>query len=33
MNEDVAAIHHNALVAYHALEYRGEPMFMFDMHV
>ena len=25
MNEDVAATHHNALVAYQALEYRGEP--------
>ena len=33
MNEDVAVIHHNALVAYQAPEYRGEPMSMFERQV
>jgi len=33
MNEDVAATHHNALVAYQAPEYRGEPMSMFERQV
>jgi len=33
MNEDVAATNYNALVAYRAPEYRGEPMSMFERHV
>jgi len=33
MNEDVAAANHNALVAYQALECRGEPMSMFERQV
>jgi len=33
MNEDVAATDYNALVAYQASEYRGEPMFMFERQV
>ena len=33
MNEDVAATHHNAFVAYQAREYRGEPMSMFERQV
>ena len=33
MNEDVAATHHNALVAYQAPEFRGEPMSMFERQV
>jgi len=30
MNEDVAAKNFNALVAYQAPEYRGEPLSMFE---
>jgi len=33
MNEDVAATPHNALVAYQAPEYRGEPISMFERQV
>jgi len=33
MNEDVDAANHNALVAYHAPEYRGEPMSMIERQV
>ena len=33
MNEDVAAANHNGFVAYHAPEYRGEPMSMFERQV
>jgi len=33
MNEDVAAANHNALVAYQAPEYRGEPMSMFERQI
>jgi len=33
MNEDVAATNYNALVAYQAPEYRGEPMSMFEIQV
>jgi len=33
MNEDVLATPHNALVAYQAPEYRGEPMSMFERQV
>ena len=33
MNEDVAATSHNALVEYHAPEYRGEPLSMFEKQV
>jgi len=33
MNEDVAATNYNALVAYQAPEYRGEPLSMFERQV
>jgi len=33
MNEDVAATNYNALVAYQAPEYRGEPLSMFEIQV
>ena len=33
VNEDVAATDYNALVAYQALEYRGEPLSMFERQV
>ena len=33
MNKDVAETPQNALVAYQALEYRGEPMSMFERQV
>jgi len=33
MNEDVATTSHNALVAYYAPEYRGEPLSMFERQV
>jgi len=33
MNEDVAATYYNALVAYQAPEYRGEPLSMFERQV
>jgi len=33
MNEDVAETPQNALVAYQAPEYRGEPMSMFERQV
>jgi len=33
MNEYVAATNYNALVAYQAHEYRGEPLSMFERHV
>jgi len=33
MNEDVAATHHNALIAYQAPEYICEPMSMFERQV
>ena len=33
MNKDVAAINYNALVAYQAPEYRGEPLSMFERQV
>jgi len=33
VNEDVAATHNNALVAYQAPEYRGEPISMFERQV
>jgi len=33
MNEDVVTANHNALVAYQAPEYRGEPMSMFERQV
>ena len=33
MNEDVAAKNYNALVAYQALEYKGEPLSMFERQV
>jgi len=33
MNEDVAATSHNALVAYHAPEYKGEPLSIFERQV
>jgi len=33
MNEDVAATNYNALVAYQASEYRGEPLLMFERQV
>jgi len=33
MNEDAAATHYNALVAYQAPKFRGEPMSMFERQV
>jgi len=33
VNEDVAATNYNALVAYQAPEYRGEPLSMFERQV
>jgi len=33
MNEDAAATHYNAFVAYQAPEFQGEPMSMFERQV
>jgi len=33
MNEDVASTNYNALVAYQAPKYRGEPLSMFERQV
>jgi len=33
MNDDVVATNYNALVAYQAPEYRGEPLSMFERQV